>query len=129
MVSMAVRTAPDTSVKLLYIKFIRGLPRFMSLFSSIDICRIMFSTKTTPTSIIIPMAIAIPDSATMFASIFIFLIMINVSNTPIGNMLEITIEARRLKTITITTIIDISASKVSADSSVPIVSFIKPERS
>ncbi len=73
-------------------------------------------------SIITPIAIAIPDRATMFASIPMLRITINVNSTPTGNILEITIEALRFNTITITTMIVISISNVRELSSVPIVS-------
>ena len=65
---------------------------------------------------------AIPDKATMFASIPILRITMNVKRTPTGKILEMTIDALRFKTKTITTIMVISISSVSELSSVPIVS-------
>lgn len=101
----------------------------MFWFLSSSICRIIFSTKTTPISIIIPIAIAIPDRATMFASILRYRIRIKVESTAIGKILEIIIEALRLNINTITTIMLMRISKVRAVSSVPMVSFINPDLS
>ncbi len=94
----------------------------MPLFSSMSMCLSVFSTNTTPTSTMIPMAIAIPDSATILACIPAYRMMIKVAKTPTGKILEITTEALRFKTKTITTMMAISVSCVSEVSSVPIVS-------
>ena len=58
----------------------------------------IFSESMTPTSTIVPIAIAIPDRATMFASTPKNFIAIKTINTATGNKQEINIEARRLKT-------------------------------
>ena len=82
----------------------------------------MFSESMTPTSTIVPIAIAIPDSATILASTPKSFIAINTINTATGNSPEINTEARRLNTIMIMTKMVMSISKVKASLSVPNVS-------
>jgi len=82
----------------------------------------MFSTKITPTSTIIPMAMAIPDNATILASMPTYRIMMKAASTPTGSILEMTIDALRFRMRTMTTMMAISVSWVSAVSSVPMVS-------
>ncbi len=89
----------------------------------------IFSVKTTPTSTITPIAIAIPERATIFASTPKRRITINVIKTPIGKRLDIKNDARRFITKSKTTIMLIRISSVNASSSVPSVSLIKPVRS
>ena len=62
-VSTAVSIAPETSVVAWYTTVFTGN---WFLFSSK--CLMMFSDKITPTSTIVPIAMAIPDSATILAS-------------------------------------------------------------
>jgi hypothetical protein len=69
---------------------------------------------------------AIPERATIFASIPILRITMNVNRTPTGNILEITIDALKFNTSTITTIMVISISRDREFSRVPIVSWINP---
>ena len=82
----------------------------------------MFSESMTPTSTIVPMAIAIPESATIFASTLKIFIAINTNKTATGSRPDIKIEARRLKTIIIITKIVIKISNVKASFNVPKVS-------
>ena len=84
----------------------------------------MFSDNITPTSTIVPIAIAIPESATIFASTPKSFMVIKTIKTATGNNPDISIEARRLKTITIMTKIVIRISKIKASLSVPNVSSI-----
>ena len=100
-----------------------------SLFSGISLCRMILSTKTTPTSATTPIAIAIPDRATILALMPVYFIMIKVASTAIGSKLDIIMDARKLNTRTMITIITIKISCDSDDSKVPIVSLIKPVRS
>ena len=85
-------------------------------------CRIIFSDSITPTSTIVPIAIAIPDNATIFASTPKSFIAINTIRTATGNSPEISTEARRLNTIIIITKMVINISSVKASLSVPNVS-------
>jgi len=66
-VAIAVTTAPATSVAPSYITVISFL-LFAPSSLAFSMCRIIFSVNTTPTSIITPMEMAIPESATMLAS-------------------------------------------------------------
>ena len=84
----------------------------------------MFSESMTPTSTIVPIAIAIPESATIFASTLNIFIAINTINTATGSRPDIKIEALKLKTIIIITRIVIIISNVKASFSVPKVSWI-----
>ena len=86
----------------------------------------MLSTKTTPTSATTPIAMAMPDKATILALIPVNFIIIKVANTAMGSKLEIIIDARKLKTNTIMTIITINISCERALSRVPIVSLMIP---
>ena len=115
----AVNMAPETSAVALYTTVFIG--RFSS-FSSI--CRSTFSDRITPTSTIVPIAMAIPDKATMFASTLNSFIEIKTINTATGNSPEISTEALKLNTIIIITKMVIKISNVSASSSVPKVSWI-----
>ena len=78
----------------------------------------MFSDRITPTSTIVPMAIAIPDKATILASTLNSFIEIKTIKTAMGSKPEISREALRLKTITIMTNMVIRISKVKASSKV-----------
>ncbi|CAI8160282.1 MAG: Uncharacterised protein [Formosa sp. Hel3_A1_48] len=78
----------------------------------------------TPTSTIVPIAIAIPDNATILASTPKSFIAINTIKTATGKSPEISMEARRLNTIMIITRMVIKISKVNASLSVPKVSCI-----
>ena len=82
----------------------------------------MFSERITPTSTIVPIAIAIPDNATIFASTPKSFIAINTIKTATGNRPEINTEARKLNTIIIITKMVINISNVKASLSVPKVS-------
>ena len=93
-----------------------------SFFPFSSRCRIIFSDRITPTSTIVPMAMAIPDSATMFASTLKSFIAIKTINTATGNNPEINIEARKLKTMIMITKMVIRISKLRASLSVPRVS-------
>jgi hypothetical protein len=84
----------------------------------------IFSERITPTSTIVPMAIAIPERATILASTLNSFMLINTIKTATGNNPEISIEALKLNTIIIITNMVISISRVSASFKVPIVSFI-----
>ena len=85
----------------------------------------IFSDRMTPTSTIVPMAIAIPDNATILASIPNAFMAINTINTASGNNPEIKIEALRLNTIMMITSMVIKISRASASFKVPKVSLIK----
>ena len=76
----------------------------------------------TPTSTMVPIAMAIPDKATIFASTSNNFMAIKTINTATGNNPEIKIEARKLKTITIITKMVIKISKLKASFKVPNVS-------
>ena len=89
----------------------------------------IFSESMTPTSTIVPIAIAIPDNATILASTLKSFIAINTIKTATGNKLEIKIEALKLKTIIKITKMVIKISKINASLSVPNVSFINSDRS
>ena len=78
----------------------------------------IFSDRITPTSTIVPIAMAIPESATILASTLNSFIEIKTIKTARGNKPPISNEALKLKTITIITKIVISISKVKASSSV-----------
>ncbi len=117
----AVMTAGATSVAAVYITEVSFCPR-APLFSGSSRCRTMFSVKTTPTSTITPMAIAIPDKATMLASTPKLRITMKVISTPMGSKLDIRNEALRFITRIITTIILMRISSDRASSSVPRVS-------
>ena len=82
----------------------------------------IFSESMTPTSTIVPIAIAIPDNATILASTPKSFIAINTIKTATGNKPEINTEARRLNTIMIMTKMVMNISKVKASLSVPNVS-------
>ena len=84
----------------------------------------MFSERITPTSTIVPIAIAIPESATILASTPKSFIAINTINTATGSNPEIRTEARRLNTIMMITKMVINISKVNASLSVPNVSLM-----
>ncbi len=90
--------------------------------SSSSRCLIIFSESITPTSTIVPIAIAIPDNATIFASTLKNFIAINTIKTATGNNPEIKIDARKLKTIMRITRIVIKISNVKASFNVPNVS-------
>ena len=55
----------------------------------------MFSTKTMPTSTIVPIAIAIPPSAITFASTPRCFISTKVVSTPSGRMIDTSTDERR----------------------------------
>ena len=82
----------------------------------------MFSQTMIPISTIVPMAMAMPDSATMFASTPNSFIAMKHIRTASGSTAEIKIELRRCMTITITTMIVTRISSTSAVFSVPSVS-------
>ena len=110
-VSIAVDKAPDTSATAVEIKFTKAFPRLSTpLAFSSSIWRSMLSIKTIPTSTMTPMAMAIPERATIFASTPICFMMIKVTSTPMGRILDMRMDARRLITNTMTTIIQISIS-------------------
>ena len=127
-VESAVITAPATSVVAVYTTFRRSFPR-APLLSGSSRCRIIFSVKTTPTSTITPMDMAIPDRATMLASTPNCLIAMKAISTPTGSKLDIRKEALRFNTRTMTTRMLISSSRDMASSSVPRVSLIRLVRS
>ena len=77
----------------------------------------------------VPIAIAIPESATIFASTLNSFIATNTIKIATGNKPEIKIEALKLKTIIIITKMVIKISKVNASVSVSKVSTISSERS
>ena len=83
----------------------------------------------TPTSTMVPIAIAIPDNATIFASTPKSFIAIKTINTATGNKPDISIEARRLNTIMIITRMVIKISNVKASFSVPNVSLMSDIKS
>ena len=82
----------------------------------------IFSDKITPTSTMVPIAMAIPERATILASTLKNFIEIKTIKTATGNKPEMRMEARRLKTITIITSTVIRISNVRASLSVPRVS-------
>ena len=75
-----------------------------------------------PKSTIVPMAIAIPDSATILASTPKYRMAIKTIKTARGNRLVISKDALTLNTIMITTKMVINISSDKASSSVPKVS-------
>ena len=82
----------------------------------------MFSDNITPTSTMVPIAMAIPDKATILASTLKSFMAINTMSTATGSSPEIKMEARRLNTMMIITKMVIKISKVSASFKVPKVS-------
>ncbi len=128
-VNTAVRMAPETSEVALYTTVLTescsGSGR--SLFSSR--CLIIFSERITPTSTMVPIAMAIPERATILASTPKSFMEINTISTATGSNPEISTEARRLNTITIITRTVISISSVRASLRVPSVSWISSVRS
>ena len=118
-VSTAVKMAPETSEVALYTTSF--VDRSLS-FSSM--CRIIFSERITPTSTMVPMAMAIPESATILASTPNSFMEMNTINTATGNRPEIRIEALRLNTMTTITKMVIRISRVSASFKVPNVSWM-----
>ena len=96
---------------------------FMGNFlESLSKCLMIFSDKITPTSTIVPMAMAIPERATMLASTLNAFIAIKTIRTATGNKPEMRIEALKLRTITTITKIVIRISRVKASFNVPKVS-------
>jgi len=123
-VNTAVRIAPDTS--LVALKTVSLMPVSSAFCSR---CLRMFSVSTTPISTIVPMAMAIPESATILASTPNNFILINTSSTATGNKLEIKSEALMLNTMTTTTKMVIRISRVRASCSVARVSLMSSLRS
>ena len=82
----------------------------------------IFSDRITPTSTMVPIAIAIPERATIFASTPKSFMAIKTIKTATGNKPEIKMEARRLNTIMMITKMVINISNVNASLSVPNVS-------
>ena len=95
---------------------------------SLTNCR-MFSNSTIPKSTMVPMAIAIPDSATILASTRVYFIAMNTIRTATGNRAETNKAARMFPIITIITSTTTNNSSKSASSKVPRVSLIKMLRS
>ena len=89
----------------------------------------MLSQMTTPMSTIVPIAIAIPESATTLASTPKCFIAMKHINTDSGNRPEIIPALRRCATISSTTSTVTRISSRSASLSVPSVSWINPVRS
>ncbi len=130
-VAMPVITAPDTSDTAERISPSSSAPLragTLSLLAKKSLSSTlltMLSIKTTPTSTITPIAIAMPDSATTFASTPTSFIKTNVQSTVSGSMAAITTDARKFSTKMSTTIMQMSTSSVRELSSVPIVSLIR----
>ena len=91
--------------------------------------RSTFSPTMTPMSTIVPMAMAIPDSATMFASTPKTLIAMKAPRIASGRMAETRNDVARCPTITSTTSTVTSTSWEIAVLSVPSVSWMRPVRS
>ncbi len=89
----------------------------------------MFSLSTIPMSTIVPIAIAMPDSATTFASTRKSFMKMKVNSTAIGKSAEISTEERRCINMKSTTMIVTRISSPIAFLSVPSVSSISPARS
>ena len=83
----------------------------------------------TPTSTIVPIAIAIPESATILASMLNSFMATKTIKTATGNNPEIKMEALKLKTIIIITKMVINISNVNASLRVSKVSTISSVRS
>ena len=133
-VKTAVIMAPDTSVVALYtISLIDCFGAVTALLpvtvgtvaSCSSKCRIMFSERMTPTSTMVPMAMAIPDKATILASTLKKNMAIKTMSTATGSKPAISKEALRLKTMTTMTKMVIKISKLRASFRVPKVSSIK----
>jgi hypothetical protein len=89
----------------------------------------MFSVTMIPMSTIVPMAMAMPESATMLASTPNIFIAMNPISTAMGSI-ELTSNAlRKCITITMTTMMVTRISSMSALLSVPSVSWMSPVRS
>ena len=68
----------------------------------------MFSVNTIPMSTIVPIAMAIPDSAITLASTPTYFIATNVARTPSGKSTEISSEVRKCRMMSSTTMTVIS---------------------
>ena len=123
-VEIAVKIAPLTSE--LARKMIAVAESFSFARSK---CLRIFSVNTIPISTIVPMAIAIPESATIFASTPNQRIPKNAKRTAIGRRSAIKIAERKCITIIKTTMIVIKISSISALESVSSVSPIRVVRS
>ena len=104
-VSTAATTAEPTSAEPSYTVVNKS-----SLSPWVSNLRTMFSDITIPTSTMVPMAIAMPESATMLASTPNNFITIKVINTAMGKSPDTTREARRLNKSTMTTMMVVRIS-------------------
>ncbi len=82
----------------------------------------MFSQMMMPMSTIVPIAMAMPESATMFASTPVWRMPMKHMSTARGRSPEIRTELRRWRTITTTTMIVTRICWIRASLSVPSVS-------
>ncbi len=89
----------------------------------------IFSERMTPTSTMVPMAMAIPERATILASTPKSFMLIKTISTATGSNPDIRMEARRLNTITTITRMVTKISRVRASLRVPRVSWISSVRS
>ncbi len=90
-VETAVRIAELTSAEPLYIVVISFCPGGAS-----STCLTIFSERIIPKSTMVPMAMAIPDSATILASTPKYRMAIKTMSTAMGNKLDIKKDALRL---------------------------------
>lgn len=116
-VETAVRTAPPTSLAAL-----KTTSSLLSSGAASSRCFRIFSQMIIPISTIVPMAIAMPDSATIFASTPKVFIAIKHIRTAKGSRPLMRIELLRCTTKTMTTMIVTRISSVRAVFNVPKVS-------
>ena len=116
-VETAVRTAPPTSLAAL-----KTTSSLLSSGAASSRCFRIFSQMIMPISTIVPMAIAMPDSATIFASTPKVFIAIKHISTAKGSRPLMSTELLRCTTKTITTMIVTRISSVRAVFNVPKVS-------
>ena len=113
----AVMTAPPTSLAALWTDCKRVSPSG-AFFKRCT----MFSLNTMPMSAMVPIAIAIPESATIFASMPNTFISTNAPSTVTGKDRATSKAARKRNSISKITTMVTSTSKLNASSSVPSVS-------
>ena len=123
-VATEVSTAPATSRVAS-----NTISRGESSGSASSMCLSTFSQIITPISTMVPMAMAMPESATMLADTPKSFIAIKHMSTATGSNALMRIELLRCMTIISTTIMVMNISSVSASLSVPKVSYIRLVRS
>ena len=130
-VATAVMTALPTSVVARWITSRRGSagPPARWAASASSRRERMFSTRITPMSTMVPMAMAMPERATMLASTPTRFMTTNTISTASGSTSETSSPPRRLPIIISTTMTVIRICRTRASLRVPRVSSMSPVRS